>query len=842
MKVSRNLMQWYSDAAQWKLSLTELVTKIGAQLGAVEETVDLAHKYDGAVVARIVNCKPHTGSDHLNICLLDDGGVTPGVARNADGLVQVVCGAPNVRQDLSVVWLPPQTVVPESFGKAEPFVLGAREIRGEVSNGMLASLKELDISDDHTGIAEIDPAIAPGTLLTKVLHVADDAIIDIENKMFTHRPDCFGHLGVAREIAGIQGLPFSSPEWYSLEAVLPAAHTVHLPLTVHNELPELVPRFVAVPLSNITIAPSPLWLQAALNAVGVRPINNVVDITNYLMIVTGQPLHAYDYDKIKALAGGTAQLSVRFPRKGEKIALLSGKEIEPHPQAMMVAAGNNLVCVGGVMGGADSEVDARTTNIILEAATWDMFSIRRTSMHHGIFTDAVTRFSKGQSPLQNIAVAAKAIAELAEHAGARVAGAPVDNNHVAADVLTRGSVHAPIAITSDFINSRLGTALTAPDIATILRNVEIEVEEHGTELMVRAPFWRTDIEIREDVVEEVGRLHGYEQLPHALPRRDTVAPDMPPIDDLKNRIRDILARAGANELQTYSFVPARLLQQVGQEKAHAFAIRNALSPELEHYRLSLTPSLLEKVHPNIKAGYDKFALFEVNKIHIKGEQALDCDGLPREFQTVALVFASDSPLPGAAYFRAKKYLDYLLGELGITADYQPITTAPGFEIGRQVMAPFEPKRTAMVYAPGGEFAGFVGEYRAAVSKSLKLPMVCAGFEIDIERLLKHQHAHRFRPLLKFPATEQDVCLKVDAAVSYAQLEQLVAAQLAGDQRLRVTISPLDIYQRTDDTTHKQITFRIHLQHHDRTLTTDEVNDLLEAMVQKIDATIGAERV
>jgi phenylalanyl-tRNA synthetase beta chain len=463
-------------------------------------------------------------------------------------------------------------------------------------------------------------------------------------------------------------------------------------------------------------------------------------------------------------------------------------------------------------------------------------------MQHGIFTDAVTRFSKGQSPLQNVAVITKAADEIMQIAGG-THGSAVDSVHISKEALERGSVHAPIVTSTTFINRRLGSALKTSEIATLLGNVEFAVEEHGDELVITAPFWRTDIEIPEDVVEEVGRLHGFEHLSHQLPIRDTHAVETPSLDILKNRIRDILSSVGANELQTYSFVPARLLQQVGQEKVHAFAIRNALSPELEHYRLSLTPNLLDKVHANIKAGFKEFALFEMNKIHIKGDDFVDCDGLPREYQTVAFVFASDSGLPGAAYYYAKRYLDYLLDELGVARTIAPIEHPPVFEIGRQVMAPFEQKRTGYVYVGEGEFGGFVGEYRAAVAKNLKLPRTIAGFEIDIERLLKTQHTRRYRPLLKFPATEQDVCLKVENAVMYSQLEAAVRASFAADERLRLTVAPLDIYQRRQEPDYKQITFRITLQHHDRTLTTQEVNDMLDAMVQKVATAVGgAERI
>ncbi len=821
MKVSINVMKQFAEAAAFKLGAVELAKKIGAQLGAVEEVVDFAGKYDGVFVAEIVAARDHPSADKLGIYQINTGKET----------VQVLAGDKTLKVGDKVGWIKPGATVPASWGTAEPFIIGAREMRGETSNGMLGSGKELGFNDDHAGVQVLDTDAPAGTPLADAYNLAGDAIIDIENKMFTHRPDGFGHLGVAREVAGIQNMPFTSPDWYSFDAKLPKPD-VTLPLAVHNEIPKLVPHYVAIAIDGVKVAPSPLWLQATLHQLGIRPINNIVDITNYIMVLTGQPLHAFDYDKV---AG--QKIVVRTPKPGEKLQLLDGKTIEPHKDAMLICDAEKPIGLGGMMGGANSEIDAKTTRIVLECATFDMYTIRRTSMHHGIFTDAVTRFSKGQSPLQNVAVAVKALAEIQKLAGGRV-GSVVQNTHVAKEVVERGSVHAPVVATASFINNRLGSKLPASHIATLLRNTEFGVEEHGDELVVKAPFWRTDVEIAEDVVEEVGRLHGYNNLPHDLPNRRTTVADMPEIDKLKTRIRDIMARAGANELQTYSFVPAALLQKVGQSKKHAFAIRNALSPELEHYRLSLTPSLLEKVHPNIKAGYKQFGLFEINKIHIKDDIAKDCDGLPREYQTIAFVFAADGALPGAAYYYAKNYLDYLLQELGVTPTFKPADTAPGFEVGRQVFAPFEPKRSAYVYAGEGDFAGFVGEYHAAAIKALKLPSVAAGFEIDVERLLKHQHAQKYQPLLKFPATEQDVCLKVAQATTYAELESKVKDALKTDERLRVTVAPLDIYQRSDDAEHRQITFRITLQHHDRTLTTAEVNDMLDAMVTKI----GAERL
>lgn len=820
MKVSVNLMKWYSDASQWRLSVAELVAKIGNQLGAVEEVTDVAARYQGITVVEITQVTQHPNADKLNIYKMFNG----------KEHMQVVSGDVDLKVGDKVAWIAPGQTVPNTYGTNAPVVMGARPLRGEISYGMFGSGKELGLNDDHSKVLVLDTDQPAGTLLADAYEL-NDTIIDIENKMFTHRPDCFGNIGVAREIAGIQGLPFASPDWYTADVQLPAAEHPTRTLTVKNDIPKLVPRYMAVVVEDVQIAPSPLWLQSCLQRVGIRPINNVVDLTNYYMILTGQPLHAFDFDKVAK--DGAAEITVRTPRAGEKLTLLDGKTIEPHKNAILICNQSGPIALGGVMGGANSEITAGTTRIILEAATFDMYNIRRTSMIHGIFTDAVTRYSKGQSPAQTAPVLAKVVGELLG-VGAKITS-PV------ADVYPQPSAHKPITLTADFINARLGSSLDAETIAVTLNNVEIGAETHGNELIVTPPFWRTDLEIPEDIVEEVGRLHGYDNLPHQLPTRPTRAVTPEPIDELKNQIRQLLAAAGANELQTYSFVPAKLLRDVGQMPEHAFAIRNAISPELQHYRLSLTPSLLEKVHPNIKAGYTTHALYEIGKVHIKTDA--DCDGLPREYHTLGFTFAAQNAQPGAAYYQAKYYLEYLLNALHVPYQFVPAEHAPQWEVGRQVFAPFEPKRSGyLLVGDKSEFGGFVGEYHARARKNLKLPDYAAGFEIDVERLLKHQKTTAYEQLLKFPATEQDVCLKVAAGVHYGDLAAQVSAGFPADDRMRVVVAPLDIYKRDGDASHKQITFRVTLQHSERTLTTDETNDLLDAMVRHVAEHIAVERI
>jgi phenylalanyl-tRNA synthetase beta chain len=835
MKVSLNWIKQFLDFEVPPVE--ELVERIGTQLGAVEEVESLGEKYQGVLVAKIISCIDHPDSDHMHVCKVDDGGKAEGVERDENGHVQVVCGAPNVREGLTVAWLPPGSTVPESYDK-DPFVLGTRELRGVASNGMLASPRELALSDSHEGIFEIDKDVAPGTAFAEVYKL-DDCIIDIENKMFTHRPDCFGALGVAREIAGILHHSFTSPEWYVPNPEFPAKEA-ELPLRVTNELPELVSRFSAVTLADVQIGPSPQWLQIALTKVGQKSISNIVDLTNFYMLVTGQPLHAYDYDKVRALTGGdTAEITVRFPKPGEKIKLINGKEIEPRAEAMMIASGEHLIGVGGVMGGFDTEVDENTKNIILEAATFDMYNIRRTSMAHGLFTDAVTRFNKGQSPLQNLAVLAKITNDIQKMAHGTVASDVVDISELG----ERAWVHPPVPVTIQFINERLGSELSADDMKQLLENVECSVGIENDQLTVTAPFWRTDIETREDVVEEVGRLYGFDKLPVTLPLRSIRPATKDPLLELKSHVREVLSTAGANEVLTYSFVHGDLLQKTGQSTEHAFRISNALSPDLQYYRTGLTPSLLDKVHQNVKAGSAPFALFEIGKVHYEGEMDVHEPEVPNEDDHVALVLAyADKQQPaGAPYYHARMYMEQLLAPKAMTL--QPLASfdLTHDEWGRQLTGPYEPARSAVV-VQDGQIWGVVGEFKANVRRALKLPAFTAGFEIHLD--ITHSGPSHYEQVSRFPKVSQDVTLKVPAAISYESLLELVSTELTRVQPAEslLNVTPIDIYQREDDQEHKQVTFRLEIASYERTLTDQEVSKLLDAVTVVAVQSFGAERI
>ncbi len=562
MKVSLNTVKQFTSV---DVGIDELVHKINQQLGGVEEVIDLGAKYKDAVIVRVVSAEKHDNADKLSVCWVDDGGVVPDVERNDAGHVQVVCGAPNVHADMLAVWLPPTATVPASYDDAEPFVLDTREIRGVKSNGMLAAPDELAIGTDHDGILELNPdewrpydvEIKPGASFAAAYGL-DDTIIDIENKMFTHRPDCFGQLGVARELAGIQHQQFTSPEWYLNQPTFEKADG--LELHVFNEATDAVPRFMAVAIKDIEVKPSPLWLQCALVALGSKPINNIVDVTNYVMLLTAQPLHAYDYDKLRGHTLGT-----RMARPGEKIQLLNDKTYELTEDDIVIVDAEGPVGLGGVMGGGDSEVSAETTHIVLEAASFDMYAIRKTSMRHGLFTDAVTRFNKGQSPVQNPVCLNLALRSIFDTAGGTQASQVFDEKRDAADALVKSYHTVSTRVTEDFINQRLGLTLQATDIAALLEHVEFDVENQEEGLDVFPGYWRTDIDLPEDIVEEVGRLYGFDKLPRVLPLRSTKPAPTNPVVETKTRLRSILSGAGANEVLTYSFVHEKTMQRAGQD-------------------------------------------------------------------------------------------------------------------------------------------------------------------------------------------------------------------------------------------------------------------------------------
>ena len=823
MIISVNWLKKYTDI---DISIDELTTLIGSRLVEIEDVIDLGKKYEGVVIAKVVECVPIEDSDHLNVTKIDDGGVVKDVERDENGLVQVVCGAPNVRAGLTVAWLPPKATVPETFGDEEPFVLDARKLRGVMSNGMLASAKELDLWEDHTGIMELEDEHRAGESFAKAYEL-DDYLLDIENKSLTHRPDTFGIIGFAREVAGIMGKQFTTPQRMTLGGVTWPEKTgnVETPrVTIDN--PELSSRYQAVVLTNVDckIPLSPLETQTYLARVGVRPHSAVVDVTNYMMMISAQPLHAFDYDKLKAVNGGEIDIHVRGGRSSEKLVLLDGREIELSENDIVIANGDTAVALAGAMGGRDTEIDDSTTTVLLESASFNLYNLRNTQMRHGIFSEAITRFTKGQPAELTTPALAGAVDLLRLAAGAELA------SDVADAYVTKQEFPKVYAM-AEHMNAALGTAFTTDDIVRTLQNVEFDVSVNDKGVIVAVPpYWRADIHISEDLDEEVGRLNGFDNITPTLPKRDFTAVSPDEFDKFRARIRKILARSGANEVLTYSFVHGDLLAKAGQNVENAYRIVNSISPDLQYYRLTLTPSLLNLVHPNMKAGYDDFALFELNKTHSKvfGME----EDVPKETDLLALTIRKKAGTVG--YYDAKRLLDYIGEQLHLVFTYVPIDSEPGYDES----APYDHKRSAMVYADD-IYIGIIGEYKTAVRKAFKLNGAVAGWELDPRALLQAAQAtgNTYAPLSKYPSTDRDVCYKVSADVAYKTIYDSAAS--VASEGVRVASTPIDIYQ-ADSAPTKNITLRFTITPLTKTLSSDEANGIVDAISKSVVAATGAE--
>lgn len=816
-------INWLKKFIKINANNDDLATLIGARLVEIEEVSDLSEKYKDVIVAKVVECEKLEGSDHLNVTKLDDGGVTEDIERDDDGLVQVVCGAPNIKTGMLIAWLPPRSVVPETFGTKEPFVLGSRNLRGVMSNGMIASAKELDLFDEHTGILEVTANIVPGTKFVDAYEL-DDTLLDIENKSLTHRPDTFGIVGFAREVAGITGEAFSTPDWLkNTEPKFITQSEQNLPLSVAIDNPELSSRYQAILLTEADAKKqSPLDIQTYLARVSVRPINAVVDVTNYLMMLTGQPLHAFDYDKVVAVSGGSADIHVRAGREKETLELLDGRTIELTPEDIVIAAGETAIGLAGAMGGKSTEIDENTKTIILESATFNLYNLRATQMRHGIFSEAITRFTKGQPAELTAPVLKKASELLEEYAGSKVASDVFE-------AYPRKVEHETISLTSKKVNAVLGSNYTTEDMLDTLKNVEFDVsmtDEDGGTLHVNVPYWRADIHIDEDIIEEIGRLNGFDNITPRLAKRDFTAVMLTEIDELKAKIRKTLVRGGANEVLTYSFVHGNVLKNANQNPQDSYRITNSISPDLQYYRQTLTPSLLGLVHPNIKAGFDEFAVFELNKTHNK-VHGLNDENIPGELNMLALTVSRKKSKSGAPFYTAKRSFDFLAMSLGLELIYEPVESEPGYP----VTAPFEYRRAAMISdKSSGTFLGIVGEYKKSVSKNFKLPEYTAGFEVGVEALLTavKQKRPSYKPLSRYPSTERDICFQVNENVTYAQIVASVNEVLAQTE-LEAVVSPVDIYAPSEGSL-KNITIRIKLTPHEKTLTGEEVTELVNAVV------------
>ncbi len=770
MLVSLNWLKKYVDI---KVSDEDLVRLIGARLVEVEGVIDENTKYNNIYVVRVETAEkiPDT---HLTLCQINDGGAE---------LVQVVCGAPNVREGMLAAWIAPGAIVPASVHEDAPFVIGKRKMLGKYeSNGMLAGADELDFGDDHSGIVEIDPEIAkPGDLLADVFEL-NDKILEIENKSLTHRPDTFGIVGFAREVAGILGQKF---EFDSLDLALSrpssrgsfasnlqqqirdTASSNQIHISIDNS--SICSRYSAVILQKHGELKKKYltWQDTILAKSGMRPVEPIVDATNYLMLLTGQPLHAFDYDKFVAVGGSDKpEIKVRLAKNGEKLVLLDDKEVELSENDIVICSGDIPVALAGAMGGKSTAIDENTKNIIIESATFSLYNLRKTQMAHGIFSEAITRFTKGQPAYQTMAVA-NACASMLSDGFEIAAEANEYPNPVKENVVN---------ITTDEINGLLGTNYSEVEIKTTLENVGFKVEGG---FKITAPEWRTDIHIKEDIIEEVGRLNGYDNIEPVLLFHGTAGKNASLA--LKTKVRNLMERFGANEVLTYSFVSEKLLEKANLDTKNSYKIVNSISPELQLVRQSIVPSLLDKAFVNQKIPFDKFALYEMNKVYQK-EWGMDAEGVPVEKMRMGFVLA-ERKAQGTAYYKAKYFVEKLLDELNIVVEFKPLKS----DVAEA--RPFEKKRAAEIYA-GEDLIGFVGEFKTKVRNNFKLNEYLAGFELDFDKLVELNRPTRE---VKIVSEKDKRDLTISTNKTYGELVAKIKEVIAANN-LEAKITPISIYQ------------------------------------------------
>ena len=819
MLISLNKIKQYVGSIP--VSDEELVKLIGSRLVEVEGVMDMAEKYRGAYLAKVVTCEDIPGT-HLHLCQIDAGPELNQKFSTLDsGLVQIVCGAPNVCAGIIAVWLTPGSIVPDTFG-GENFVLGARKLRGYESFGMLAGPDELGLSSDHNYIAEIDSELGrPGQTLVEVFDL-NDQILDIENKSLTHRPDTFGLIGFAREVSGILGQKFSEP--VSFDQTIDGLSD-EISIEIADE--KLCPRYSAclVNVSDLNLASPvspefsdlyPMTKDSVLLAKsGMNSVNPIVDATNLTMLELGQPLHAFDYDKFVKIGGlDHAKIIVRAARAGESLTLLDGKTIELNSNDIVITSNDIPVALAGAMGGESTKIDASTTRILLESATFSLYNLRKTQMAHGIFSEAITRFTKGQPAVNTIPAIKDCLAKLGVKSGAELGFA---------DSLKQDLSEIQVAVKVSEINQLLGSHYDEALMIQTLENVGFKVVSDSEKLLVAAPLWRTDIHIKEDIIEEVGRLLGFDNLPLSLPSRPFIGAEKNAMFELKTTLRNLLSlELGFNEVLTYSFISKKLLERVGENIDDAYEITNSISPELQLFRTSITPSLLEKVRENQKAGFADFSLYEMNQV-AKKSLGLNSDQTPKIQHHLAVVSTAD-------YYYSKQILENLADKLGLNFELRAFTDGENSSY-------FEPKRAAKILLSGTQI-GCLGELKNSVKTALKLKDI-SSLELELEAILGQKSSDkRIKEFSRFPAVNRDLTVKISEEKPFALVENAILEVLKAKPSLIFHLTATSIYQAEGADT-KNLSFHLNFASTEKTLLSEEISAIMDSINQSLEK-IGGE--
>lgn len=799
MRVSLKWLADYVDVTLPPKELAHRLTMAGLEVETIEQ---VGGEWDERLitVGEVVSVDPHPNADRLCLATVELGG---------DERMTVVCGAPNVAAGQKIAFARAgATLVDGKSGK--PAALKPATIRGVESAGMVCSEKELGLSDEHEGILVLPDDAPVGAPLARYL---GDAILDID--LTPNRPDCLSMIGVAREVAALTGQTLREPEHTYDEADEPALAKT----SVEIADPDLCFRYVAAVIEDVRLGESPRWMRERLIAGGMRPINNIVDITNYVMLETGQPLHAFDFEKLR---GG--RIVVRRAREGETMTMIDGVERQLAPDMLAIADAEVPVALAGVMGGYDSEVTEGTTTVLLESANFHPTNIRRTATALKSRTEASTRFEKGLGPELAMVGARRATKFLVEIAGGRAL-------HGFVDVYPTPAREVRIDLTKKRLHQVLGIDPPTSEVRSALTSLGFGCKWQPPERFeVRVPYWRTDVRISDDVVEEVARVIGYEKIP-TKGLGGEIPPLLPqPRRELRERLCDALVAAGMQEVITYSLTTMEALRQVAPPEELAtyppLKVANPVSAEHEYLRPVLRASLLKTLASNVRQREGEVALFEAARAF-----APEPDGPPQEHEHIVGVVAgrredrwghaSDEPVD---FYDAKGYVEAALSSLGVRATFRE-AAAYGLVPGRSAELRVD-----------GRKVGTIGQVHPSVAEAFDIDTDVYLFELLVDELLPSVGGiRRYRTGSRFPPVVQDVALLVERATPADRVRALIEEhELVREARV------FDVYEGDRIPANKKsLAFSVTYQSFDHTLTDEEVARAQRAIVERLRRELGA---
>ncbi|MBE3576548.1 MAG: phenylalanine--tRNA ligase subunit beta [Limnochordales bacterium] len=831
MLVSYRWLQDYVEIDLDPAQLAEGLTAIGLKVEGISHTEP---RFSGVVVGKIVELQRHQASDHLWVAVVEIGRVD---GSGLGGRLVLVTGATNIKVGDRVPVALPGAVLPEKDGTSR--VIRTLEFQGVISQGMLCSEAELAVGEDASGIMILPPDAPVGKSVAEVLGL-DDTVIDLE--IYANRADLWSMLGVAREVAAWLGRPLRRPEPRLAVARARGGREGNLPINVEVQATDLCPRYLATLALGLEIGPSPLWMAQRLRAAGMRPINNVVDITNFVMLETGQPLHAFDLRDVRQQT-----ILVRRAEAGERFRTLDEKEHELSPDILVIADPERAIALAGIMGGENSEIRLDTRDVLLESATFHAATVRRGALRLGLRTEASSRFEKGLDPNLPAYAAARALELFADIAKATIPAGWVD--HYPAPVEPWKVRFRPHKV-----NALLGSDIPVAEMKRLLARLEITLEPSSStgggaspaeeEYQAVIPTFRQDVTREADLAEEVIRFWGYDRLPETAPRGPVVAGRQSPRLDLADKIRGLLVSQGVSEVITYSFTSPRHFDRLRLAADHpwrqAIPILNPLSEERSIMRTSLLPGLLEVAARNA-ARQQAVWIFEVGAVYIPDELPLRQQ--PREplHLGVLLLGSADQAagavdwtrrLPVADVYDLKGMLEQLFERLLIGVEFLPV--GDGDE--RERLPFLHPGRAAVIWSAAGRWLGYLGELHPEVIRGYDLPGRPVVAEIDVEEVLQLPvTVPRHQPLPEFPAVFRDLALLVPKDVPAREVERRLWE--SGGQLLR-SLRLFDVYEgKQIPAGMRSLAYALEFRSDTGTLREDEVESVLERITAAL-ASLG----